>query len=65
LTARPDNWRAVDLGFGRAWIEAHAAAAAQLGKPLVLEEFGKEAADGSISSTRDPWCEWGGQQQAG
>jgi len=30
-------------------------AAQELGKPLVLEEFGKEAAEGQITSERDPW----------
>jgi hypothetical protein len=29
--------------------------AAQLGKPLVLEEFGKGAAQGNITAVRDPW----------
>lgn len=31
--------------------------AAELGKPLILEEFGKGAAEGDILSTRDPWFE--------
>ena len=29
--------------------------AAELGKPLVLEEFGKNSGEGNISSVRDPW----------
>lgn len=29
--------------------------AAELGKPLVLEEFGKVAGEGNITSVRDPW----------
>jgi mannan endo-1,4-beta-mannosidase len=38
----PDNWsRGTDRPWGVAWVAAHAAQAALLGKPLVLEEFGK------------------------
>ncbi|PRW57442.1 Transmembrane 9 superfamily member 4 isoform B [Chlorella sorokiniana] len=53
----PDNWRRTPLGtdFGQQWIDAHIQVAAQLGKPLVLEEFGKVAGDGNITSVRDPW----------
>ena len=29
--------------------------AAELGKPLVLEEFGKNSGEGNITSVRDPW----------
>ncbi|KAI7844213.1 hypothetical protein COHA_002347 [Chlorella ohadii] len=51
------SWRRVPLGtdFGQQWIDAHSQVAAQLGKPLVLEEFGKVAGDGNITSLRDPW----------
>ncbi|PRW32930.1 mannan endo-1,4-beta-mannosidase [Chlorella sorokiniana] len=52
----PDNWgRAQDMSFGEKWIQAHVQVAAELGIPLLVEEFGKEADEGSISSARDPW----------
>ena len=37
------QWRRVPLetDFGQQWIDAHSQVAAQLGKPLVLEEFGE------------------------
>ena len=35
-----DNWAIQDPDFPRTWIEAHEAASAALGKPLVLEEVG-------------------------
>lgn len=52
-----DNWRraATDTAWGQQWIAAQALIARQLGKPLILEEFGKEAAEGNITSVRDPW----------
>ena len=34
------------LRFARRWINVHADVAAQLGKPLVLAEFGKKAGKG-------------------
>lgn len=37
----PDNWDRTDLDFGKAWINAHLAQSRIMGKPLVLEEFGK------------------------
>lgn len=37
----PDNWGRTDLAWGESWIDSHVAFAAALGKPLVLEEFGK------------------------
>lgn len=37
----PDNWDREGGGWSRAWLDAHAAAAADLGKPLLLQEFGK------------------------
>ncbi|EIE24131.1 glycoside hydrolase [Coccomyxa subellipsoidea C-169] len=37
----PDNWETQDPDFPRTWIEAHDRASAAMGKPLVLEEFGK------------------------
>lgn len=33
-----DNWETQDPMFPRTWIEAHEAASAAMGKPLVLEE---------------------------
>jgi hypothetical protein len=45
----PDNWQRWDLPFGKDWIEGHIAGARQLGKPLVLEEFGK--AVGGLASS--------------
>ena len=45
----PDNWQRWDLPFGKAWIEGHIQGARQLGKPLVLEEFGK--AVGGLASS--------------
>ncbi|CAL5224413.1 g7095 [Coccomyxa viridis] len=37
----PDNWGRTDLGFGKAWLQAHIDDVKYMGKPLVLEEFGK------------------------
>lgn len=37
----PDNWDRNDLDFGAAWINGHLAQARILGKPLLLEEFGR------------------------
>ncbi|BDA46186.1 Mannan endo-1,4-beta-mannosidase 1 [Coccomyxa sp. Obi] len=37
----PDNWESTDPMFPHTWIEAHEAVSAAMGKPLVLEEFGK------------------------
>ncbi|GAB4814281.1 hypothetical protein N2152v2_001327 [Parachlorella kessleri] len=51
----PDNWGNMTLPFGETWIDAHMQAAASLGKPLVMEEFGKNAAEGDIPAIRDPW----------
>ncbi|KAL4450094.1 hypothetical protein ABPG77_010763 [Micractinium sp. CCAP 211/92] len=55
----PDNWRnpPYDVAWGQQWIDAHVQVASQLGLPLVLEEFGKNAAEQSIGSIRDPWFE--------
>jgi hypothetical protein len=51
------SWRraATDTAWGQQWIAAQALIARQLGKPLILEEFGKAAAEGNITSVRDPW----------
>ena len=45
----PDNWQRWDLPFGKDWIDGHIAGARALGKPLVLEEFGK--AVGGLASS--------------
>ncbi len=37
----PDNWGRTDKAFGQTWLAAHIADVKYLGKPLVLEEFGK------------------------
>ena len=37
----PDNWKRYDLDFGSGWMRNHTDDARRLGKPLVLEEFGK------------------------
>ncbi|KAL4432447.1 hypothetical protein ABPG77_001746 [Micractinium sp. CCAP 211/92] len=51
-----DNWLVGDSqDWGRRWIESHMQAASELGKPLVMEEFGKASPESQISSVRDPW----------
>ncbi len=40
-----DNWNTVDISFLPIWLEGHQLACEQLGKPLVLEEFGKVRQD--------------------
>ena len=37
----PDNWGRVDMPYVAAFIQAHAAQARAIGKPCVIEEFGK------------------------
>ncbi len=37
----PDNWKRVDLDFGKIWLSNHSANGQLLQKPVVLEEFGK------------------------
>ncbi|CAK0785325.1 hypothetical protein CVIRNUC_008532 [Coccomyxa viridis] len=37
----PDNWARTDLYFGRRWLDAHLVDQWYLGKPVVIEEFGK------------------------
>lgn len=48
----PDNWDRTDQAFGRAWLDAHMKDAYYLGKPVVLEEFGK--AIGAAPPARTP-----------
>ena len=46
-----------DLSFIPLWLNGHILAAAQLGKPLILAEFGKVATPGNalnLSETRNP-----------
>lgn len=35
---QPDNWKVSGIDFVTSWINAHIAAAASLGKPLIIEE---------------------------
>ncbi|KAL4451865.1 hypothetical protein ABPG75_007527 [Micractinium tetrahymenae] len=53
----PDNWRKppYDVAWGQQWIQAHIQVASELGLPLVLEEFGKNAYEQDVASVRDPW----------
>lgn len=37
----PDNWQEVTVEWQTNWIAAHAAAGQELGKPVLLEEYGK------------------------
>lgn len=37
----PDNWKRVDVDFGKIWLTNHSANGQLLQKPVVLEEFGK------------------------
>jgi hypothetical protein len=54
-----------DTGFSERWIEGHQLAAAALGKPLVLEEFGKIATGTAANMTRlrDPVYRWEAMEQ--
>ncbi len=38
LCGQPDNWKVSGTEFVTSWINAHIAAAASLGKPLLIEE---------------------------
>ncbi len=49
----PDNWGRTDQAFGRAWLDAHLKDAWYLGKPVVIEEFGKAIGARSESSWRN------------
>eukprot|EP00899_Mesostigma_viride_P027397 jgi/Mesvir1/7842/Mv24168-RA.1 len=49
----PDNWAKTDsfqkkVAFLKRWIDSHKKVAQALGKPLVLEEFGKDLSQGGI-----------------
>ena len=39
----PDNWKTQNPSFISKWMDSHAQAAEKLGKPLVMEEFGKNS----------------------
>ncbi|KAK9843772.1 hypothetical protein WJX81_005762 [Elliptochloris bilobata] len=43
----PDNWFTQDVRFPSTWINAHISAVGELGKPLLLEEFGKSSGAGN------------------
>ncbi|CAL8466100.1 g5636 [Coccomyxa elongata] len=55
----PDNWKRVDLDFGKIWLSNHSANGQLLQKPVVLEEFGKgvggDLAKGQTESQRMDW----------
>ena len=55
----PDNWRRWDPAFGTEWLNGHIKNAQALGKPLLLEEFGKavggEAASDQTETDRSKW----------
>ncbi|KAK9826448.1 hypothetical protein WJX81_007622 [Elliptochloris bilobata] len=56
----PDNWKVGGVDFVTSWLDAHIAAAASLGKPLLVEEFGKVVTadtDACDSSERSPYFE--------
>lgn len=55
LLYRRDNWLVPRVDFVQTYIAQHAADAARLGKPLVIEEFGKEANATRIATERDPF----------
>ncbi|GMH40948.1 hypothetical protein BSKO_08852 [Bryopsis sp. KO-2023] len=52
----PDNWEVPDVGFQQRWVYEHLSDSASLGKPMVVEEFGKSAEDTDESrrGVRDP-----------
>lgn len=60
IHAWTDNWNATDVEFMDHWLDEHAKDAAELGKPLLLEEFGKKmtihppATVQQISQVKDP-----------
>ncbi|EFN56781.1 hypothetical protein CHLNCDRAFT_13786, partial [Chlorella variabilis] len=37
----PDNWNITEQAFLQRWIDTHMAAARDMNKPLIIEEFGK------------------------
>ena len=49
----PDNWQRWDPGFGKAWIDGHVEGARLLGKPLLLEEFGKGVGGKAVGGEDD------------
>jgi mannan endo-1,4-beta-mannosidase len=53
----PDNWRSdpSQPDWVQNWIRTHQAASEALGKPMLVQEFGKLASDSNILQTRDPY----------
>ncbi|KAK9838655.1 hypothetical protein WJX74_000745 [Apatococcus lobatus] len=57
----PDNWEHWDLAFLDTWILEHAADARAMGKPFMIEEFGKQVhmetpvAQANLTSVRTPF----------
>ena len=49
----PDNWEIWDPEFLDRWIQQHVKDAIAMGKPLLVEEFGKQAS--SLSCASPPW----------
>lgn len=52
----PNNWHDTSSSFVSSWISSHAAASSQLGKPVVLEEYGylrDGSGNSSTTSSRD------------
>lgn len=47
----PDNWGRTDTPFVQGWLEAHEQDSLLIGKPLILEEFGKSSGPFSTSGT--------------
>ena len=39
----PDNWNTTELAFPPVWIDTHIQESRKIGKPLLLEEFGKQS----------------------
>lgn len=54
----PDNWGRPDPAFGQAWLREKARNAAALGKPVLLDEFGKAATGPFPQSTPSSQAQW-------
>ena len=46
-----------DFAFGQQWMQAHIADTQYLGKPLVLEEFGKTVGAHATTSQPGTWAQ--------
>lgn len=53
-----DNWGRPDLEFGRVWLREKVRNAAALGKPVLLDEFGKAASGPFPQSTPAAQMQW-------